>query len=672
MSNFETDFENSGNGYLEVIPYQYKPVLQAETANHAVESSSSENGRGDLGEERNERFLIFVTILPECKAQGDSCGSRGQRTARLMKVASCDLTVNDYCVNAGPDYPWRDMMKFVIENRAVMTRMYGELKESSVIEGEISTKTGRSMNIGRKVSNKGKEYIQYNRPKTSDEKKPQNTVSYTSSEKPTTVSKEPSTTFNKPAPTEAVNVTSTEMPSNREPTITEFFDEESETSDDIITIFKEDSYFIAEQQLGERDEEVDLKDLYYDTMKTITVMKEFTTVTTTPTPSTTEQVNISEATTVEPTTTEATKTSKAASTATTTDPPTTKTTTTTQAYASEEYYDAVDEVSVESFADDETWGINYQPISACQATIEYFTPYWANNTRGETLALINIHPYEQYVHSEKCVFYDGKGGKGGKSGRANADESFKFVVSVGAELTQSIYDGGSISGENILASYGCKLTIQNNSMDEIQHDTNTTTSPNPVWMSIDIKTIKEEKEESLCSVFDHFDGSNTEEINHEEQNKELGRITVKKDPGIEIEQNYTDIEASPNWLSFEIKKIKEEIEDPPSGVIDIWDGSPHGFEQENVDKGFNQETRKNVPISTFSNTSDENIGDDYLSTKRSLETQKSELTDKKANKCNFCYEYFLESSQLARHIHEHIVTTLLRIGIDSRRYTHDM
>ncbi|KAG1652250.1 hypothetical protein GQR58_026426 [Nymphon striatum] len=244
-----------------------------------------------------------------------------------------------------------------------------------------------------------------------------------------------------------------------------------------------------------------------------------------------------------------------------------------------------------------------------------------------------------------ALFYDGKGGKGGKSGRANADESFKFVVSVGAELTQSIYDGGSISGENILASYGCKLTIQNNSMDEIQHDTNTTTSPNPVWMSIDIKTIKEEKEESLCSVFDHFDGSNTEEINHEEQNKELGRITVKKDPGIEIEQNYTDIEASPNWLSVEIKKIKEEIEDPPSGVIDIWDGSPHGFEQENVDKGFNQETRKNVPISTFSNTSDENIGDDYLSTKRSLETQKSELTDKKANKCNFCYEYFLESSQ---------------------------
>lgn len=31
-------------------------------------------------------------------------------------------------------------------------------------------------------------------------------------------------------------------------------------------------------------------------------------------------------------------------------------------------------------------------------------PFWANNTRGELLALLNLYPYEQYVHWEKCTF----------------------------------------------------------------------------------------------------------------------------------------------------------------------------------------------------------------------------------------------------------------------------
>lgn len=29
-------------------------------------------------------------------------------------------------------------------------------------------------------------------------------------------------------------------------------------------------------------------------------------------------------------------------------------------------------------------------------------PFWANNTRGEVLALLNLYPFEQYVHWEKC------------------------------------------------------------------------------------------------------------------------------------------------------------------------------------------------------------------------------------------------------------------------------
>ncbi|KAG1662651.1 NEDD8 ultimate buster 1 [Nymphon striatum] len=49
--------QNQSGNYLEVIPYQYEPVLQAGTANHTVESSSLEDSRGDSNEgERNERM----------------------------------------------------------------------------------------------------------------------------------------------------------------------------------------------------------------------------------------------------------------------------------------------------------------------------------------------------------------------------------------------------------------------------------------------------------------------------------------------------------------------------------------------------------------------------------------------------------------------------------------
>lgn len=43
-------------------------------------------------------------------------------------------------------------------------------------------------------------------------------------------------------------------------------------------------------------------------------------------------------------------------------------------------------------------------VNACPVKEEVIAPYWANNTRGETLALLNVYPFEQYVHWEKCAF----------------------------------------------------------------------------------------------------------------------------------------------------------------------------------------------------------------------------------------------------------------------------
>ncbi|XP_014213312.1 protein spaetzle 4-like [Copidosoma floridanum] len=41
-------------------------------------------------------------------------------------------------------------------------------------------------------------------------------------------------------------------------------------------------------------------------------------------------------------------------------------------------------------------------INACPVMEEVVAPFWANNTRGEMLALLNLYPFEQYVHWEKC------------------------------------------------------------------------------------------------------------------------------------------------------------------------------------------------------------------------------------------------------------------------------
>ncbi|KAG5899759.1 hypothetical protein JTB14_006096 [Gonioctena quinquepunctata] len=46
---------------------------------------------------------------------------------------------------------------------------------------------------------------------------------------------------------------------------------------------------------------------------------------------------------------------------------------------------------------------NVKGVNACPVREEVVAPFWANNTRGEVLALLNMYPFEQYVHWEKCT-----------------------------------------------------------------------------------------------------------------------------------------------------------------------------------------------------------------------------------------------------------------------------
>ncbi|XP_032665272.1 protein spaetzle 4 isoform X2 [Odontomachus brunneus] len=47
--------------------------------------------------------------------------------------------------------------------------------------------------------------------------------------------------------------------------------------------------------------------------------------------------------------------------------------------------------------------LKFRGVNACPVKEEVVAPFWANNTRGEVLALLNLYPFEQYVHWEKCT-----------------------------------------------------------------------------------------------------------------------------------------------------------------------------------------------------------------------------------------------------------------------------
>ncbi|XP_063983883.1 protein spaetzle 4 [Diachasmimorpha longicaudata] len=42
-------------------------------------------------------------------------------------------------------------------------------------------------------------------------------------------------------------------------------------------------------------------------------------------------------------------------------------------------------------------------VNACPVKDEVVAPFWANNTKGEILALLNLYPFEQFLHWEKCT-----------------------------------------------------------------------------------------------------------------------------------------------------------------------------------------------------------------------------------------------------------------------------
>jgi len=77
----------------------------------------------------------------------------------------------------------------------------------------------------------------------------------------------------------------------------------------------------------------------------------------------------------------------------------------------EEYLPEQEETETESNKEYEEYEEYDDPVdysgesqNACPVKMEVVAPYWANNTRNQILALLNLYPFEQYIHTEKCQY----------------------------------------------------------------------------------------------------------------------------------------------------------------------------------------------------------------------------------------------------------------------------
>ncbi|KAG1704775.1 hypothetical protein GQR58_003958 [Nymphon striatum] len=165
-------------------------------------------------------------------------------------------------------------------------------------------------------------------------------------------------------------------------------------------------------------------------------------------------------------------------------------------------------------------------------------------------------------------------------------------------------------------------TIKNKPEGEVQYN-DVNANPSTGWLSLEVKTVKKEKEGSQSSEF-NLDYGSTQEIKYEEQNKDLWHNpltssserelvdfgeTMKKEPRFEIVQKFTKATCVSDCLSYEMKTTKVENKDAPSSVIGQSDNQPQEIEHEDVAEDVNQEMCKNVMDSTFSDKFDENVGD---------------------------------------------------------------
>ncbi|XP_026677040.1 protein spaetzle 4-like isoform X1 [Diaphorina citri] len=286
-------------------------------------------------------WLVFELLdvhLVICYDGYNSC-SKAFRQSRKIDIP-CDLRTQTYCTIPGSAYPWHAVRRFVFENHGLMKRMYGEQRHLSVLRTELD-------------DHNEVEYGWFNHGHAP-------VLNRYEHQTPTTAATSTSTSTASSA--FVANRTTTPLPDSAEDSSTEPPDFSTSTT-----------------------EETTLETEPYSSTVASTTVLPLTGTTFSAEDAGRDETEAS----TQGSSTASTKATTTQSAATTASAATTTTT-------AETPYPSKPQI----FQDVPTF--KRKGVNACPAKEEVVTPFWANNTRGEVMALLNVHPFEQYVIWERC------------------------------------------------------------------------------------------------------------------------------------------------------------------------------------------------------------------------------------------------------------------------------
>ncbi|XP_015786555.1 protein spaetzle 4-like [Tetranychus urticae] len=375
-----------------------------------------------------EVITVLFNITP-ILAQS-TCGPKV--SARLLMDIPCDMSKSNFCELSGTIYPWAAVRRYIYENQGLLRRMYGDQRHYQILTNEIQDLREKYDNVF--INNKETKFYESNhifnhqtpfnkyqpqfRPRSffleqGEEDNEEDTVLGEQDKKVESKRDDVVTSVVK-----SVNETQTSSIDNR--TVSS----ENNVHSDVKTVNNETNYNQA-FNLAENSEDGDNKES--TTIQTPSDILTSTNVQNSPSDSeyleaamtTTPDYNSPPTESLDPGMTIAERFYMVASNeqkAPETSPSTismsngheTSSTSTSSAApnpltdngSSEESNNS--QPSQPSITPDPE-----QPkskgVNACPVREEVIAPYWANNTRGEILALLNVYPFEQYVHWEKCA-----------------------------------------------------------------------------------------------------------------------------------------------------------------------------------------------------------------------------------------------------------------------------
>ncbi|KAK9883796.1 hypothetical protein WA026_001991 [Henosepilachna vigintioctopunctata] len=352
----------------------------------------------------------------------NTCG-RPYRAGRMHKPP-CNLALEGgFCKDAGESYPWHAVKRFVKENRGLMRRMYGEQSEGFLIREELARtspenvrdrfpRQQQTLDIDNELYTDDDEeeledsYHAENYIKHEYELKFEGRfmrdedvlrTKFIYSDKPTISIKlaglKTAPHFRKASTTVATTTTSNNIFSREDTSGTGTISISDTSTDSAVKT----STFGGDTNFPSETSKTDSENSTIPSLREVEEMVETTT---------------ESEYTIDITTPELEKTTKLTATVADSSESTDKieddkkpygpsSTAKTTANAGVLFQDAEEEASEQNKIK-----LNYKlaGVNACPVKEEVVAPFWANNTRGEVLALLNMYPFEQYVHWEKCSF----------------------------------------------------------------------------------------------------------------------------------------------------------------------------------------------------------------------------------------------------------------------------